>query len=95
MMSENSKPLKNLDNVTTLAIASIFLVILGKALYYGMSFLSIIVVIGGIFSYSICFYWLFKRRNNRGAKISLLITLISIILAIWTYVNLWFGIRSM
>jgi hypothetical protein len=93
-MSENSKPLKNLGNVTTLALASIFLVILGEALYYGMSFLSIIVVIGGIFSYSICFYWLFKRRNNHGAKISLLITLISIILAIWTYVNLWFGIRS-
>ena len=92
-MPENSKSLKNLDNVITLAVASIFLVIIGKALYYGMTFLSIIVMISGIFSYSICFYWLFKRRNNRRAKISLVMTLILIILTIWTYVDLWFGIR--
>lgn len=70
-MSKNSKPLKNLDNVTTLAVASTFLVITAKALYYGMSFLSIIVVIAAIFIYLICFYWLFKRRNHPELKLEL------------------------
>ena len=93
-MSENSKPLKNVDTVTSVAVASIFLVITAKALYYGMSFLSIIVVIAAIFIYLICFYWLFKRRNHPGVKIRIILTLILIILTIWTYVDLWFGIRS-
>lgn len=91
-MSENSKPSKNIGDVTGLALIPMFVSILARGLYYGMSFLSIIVVIGAIFISLPFFYWLFKRRKYPGVKTKIIWALSLDILGILSYLEVWFGI---
>lgn len=86
-MSESSISLENSDKVIILTLISIFLIIFSNGLYYGMSFLSYIIVIIGVFVYMLCFWWLFKRRKNLEVKYSFWVTLLFFISAIGIYIN--------
>ena len=86
-MSESSISLENSDKVIILTLISIFLIIFSNGLYYGMSFLSYIIVIIGVFVYMLCFWWLFKRRKTLEVKYSFWVTLLFFISATGIDIN--------